>query len=74
MTTLQSMSLVYFYVFSSAPLEVGELFYVCAHTAIWVITGEQISGPLVLLFDWKLASSLDSNLQCLMEQKRQGAC
>lgn len=38
---------------------------VCAHMAIWQ-KREQIWVPLVLLFDWKLASSLDTNLQCLM--------
>jgi hypothetical protein len=47
--------------------------WVCTHTTIWAKTREQISGSLVLLFGWKLASSLDSNLQCLTEQKWRGA-
>lgn len=46
MTRPQATSLVYFYVFSAALFEVGELVCVCAHTAIWVKTGEQIFGPL----------------------------
>lgn len=48
-------------------LSVGEL--ACEYVPTQPSGRDQIWGPLVLLFDWELAYSVESNLQCLVDQK-----
>lgn len=60
-----SSHLFIFMCFALLYFEVGELVCECVPTWPSGQNWRQIWGPLVLLFDWKLASSLDLNLQCL---------